>query len=745
MAIGYLAGSWLLLQVFETLLPVFEVSNAVLRYIVIALAIGFIPTMAVSWAFEWTPEGLKRDEDLVQETETTTARVKTWDRIIFVVMALALGFFVFDRFVLSPQREAELIVAATEAGAELERSKETAISQASVAVLPFVNMSADPENEYFSDGLTETLLHMLAQLADLNVAARTSSFAFKDQNVDIRTIATSLNVAHVLEGSVQKSGDKIRVTAQLIRAKDGYHVWSQSYDRILEDIFVIQDEIATDVASALGSTLLGTGESTIVGMFTNDVDAFDIYLKALEQQAMGTFGALSKAESLLNDALLTDPSFIDAKLALLRNIFLKFYAGTGEFDVNTPIAERLISEVLAQDTGNLAARQYDLRLRAILAGREMDKILRRELMNELVMTFEEGYGDPFIRADAANHLVAESRHDEALQLLREALTTDPLNVSLLRAQASLLWETIGPDAAEQPLKTALTVEPDNPKLLWSLGALEITRKNTIEGLRYWRRCEIVDPIDPSPTAEITLTFTELGLYEEADRWMAEYKSRATDPGRIISLEVQTAAERDDEAELRRIVPDALNAYFEGDFGDHISSIVLNEYAVIMLKDGKAQQGLDYIESYYPGISKDDFSAITGWNEMTVYTYAVGQLLNAISDEETNSRRLENFFAFTEQVSGQPIREDDVGFVAKQYAKYGLEAGKAAFLSVYTDKMYILSYAWHYFKRAPWTEELRAEPEVAAIMAAREQKIAVLREQVLEMIKAPEWQKVIGSE
>ena len=308
-ALGYLAASWLLIQIAETLFPIFNLSNAAVRLIVIVLSIGFVPVLALSWAMEWTPEGLKKDQGYASGLSLAPKHAKTWDRIILLVLALALGLFAFDKFVLAPEREPKIVESATQAGVELEKARASAIPDESVAVLPFVNMSGDPENEYFSDGLTETLLHMLAQLADLKVAARTSSFAFKDQNADIRTIATTLSVAHVLEGSVQKSGDRIRVTAQLIRADDGYHVWSQNYDRTLVDIFAIQDEIAADVANALGSTLLAGNDSTIVGLFTDDVDAYDIYLKALEQQGIGTFEALSKAEAFLDRSLLADPVF----------------------------------------------------------------------------------------------------------------------------------------------------------------------------------------------------------------------------------------------------------------------------------------------------------------------------------------------------------------------------------------------------------------------------------------------------
>jgi len=739
MAAAYLAGSWLLLQIVETLLPAFDVDEVVLRYLVIALAIGLVPALAISWAFEWTPEGLKRDQDAPPPSEHARAQARTWDRVILLVMAFAVGLFAFDRFILQPQREAALIEAATEAGAEMERSKAPAIPFESVAVLPFINMSADPANEYFSDGLTETLLHMLAQIADLRVAARTSAFAFKGKNVDVRTIASGLGVAHILEGSVQKLDNRVRVTAQLIRAEDGFHVWSKHYDRTLDDIFAIQDEIALSVSDSLGSTLLAGSDGVAVGLFTEDVDAYDIYLRALQQLAMGTIDSFAEAEEHFQRALLIDPSFVDAKIGLVRTNFLKFYKGTFEFDTTSVVSAQLLAEVLAEDPTHLAARQLDLRLRAVIARREMDRDSYRALMEELVLTFQEGQGVPIMRGDVARYLAAESRPDEALQLIQDALVVDPLNGALLIAQGGLLWQTAGIEAAEQPYRTALKVLPDNAFALWALGTLEINRRNIVEGLRYFRRVEIVDPEDPNPTAEIAVTLTELGLYERADRWLEDFTLRSHSPAMTIGVQVQAAAERNDEATLRRIVPPALTRILEAGADDGIAGTLLNEYAVIMLADDKAQEGLDFFESYYPGISQIGGDAVTGWTELNIQSRAILPLSESIHDDATNRRNAEAFLAVLEK-NGVTIEEDNTDYVWVQYELNGLEAAKAAFFSTYMDEnLYILSGRWHHFKRSPWAEELRADPEIAAAMAAREDRIAIIRDGVLELMKEPDWQ------
>ena len=738
MAAAYLAGSWLLLQIVETLLPAFDVDEIVLRYIVIALGIGLVPALAISWAFEWTPEGLKRDEGAAPPNEQSRTLARTWDRVIFLVMAFAVGFFAFDRFILQPQRDAALIEAATEAGAEMERSKAPVIPYESIAVLPFTNMSADPANEYFSDGLTETLLHMLAQIADLKVAARTSAFAFKDKNVDVRAIATELGVAHILEGSVQKSNNRVRITAQLIRAEDGYHVWSKHYDRTLDDVFAIQDEIALSVSSSLGSTLLAGSDGVVVGVFTENIDAYDIYLRALEQLALGTIESFGAAEELFAEALVIDPSFIDAKIGLVQSNFLRYHKGTSEFETTSVTSAQLLSEVLAVDPTHLVARQFDLRLRAVIANREMDVDSYRDLMDELFLTFQEGQGDPMLRGDVARYLAANSRSDEALQLVQDALVLDPLNGALLLAQGGLLWQTAGIEAAEQPFKTALKVVPDNTFALWALGALEINRHNIVEGMRYFRRVEILDPEDPNPTAELAITFTELGLYEHADRWLEDFKLRAHNPAMTIGVEVQAAAERNDEATLRRIVPAGLTALLDAGAADGIAGVMLNEYAVIMLADGKAQEGLDFFESYYPGISQVGGDAVTGWTEMNIQNRAILPLSEAVHDDATNRRNVEAFLALLEK-SGITIREDQPEYVRIQFELNGLEAAKAAFLSTYMDEgFYILASEWHDFKRSPWSEELRADPEIAAAMATREARIAEIRDSVLELMKEPDW-------
>ncbi len=236
-AIVYLAGSWLLIQVLETLFPIFGLAETSIRTVIIILAIGFIPAVAISWVFELTAEGIKRDKDVDRSAPASIAAAENFDRIVIVMLILALGYFAVDKFVLDPARDIEQIQEARKQ-ARTEALVES-YGEKSIAVLPFINMSSDPEQAYFADGIAEELLNLLAKIRKLRVISRSSAFSYKGKDIDVTTVAKELNVAHVLEGSVRKSGNKIRITVQLIDARTDTHLWSESYDRTLDDVFAI--------------------------------------------------------------------------------------------------------------------------------------------------------------------------------------------------------------------------------------------------------------------------------------------------------------------------------------------------------------------------------------------------------------------------------------------------------------------------------------------------------------------------
>src|SRR5947207_4293536 len=298
----YLVGAWLLVQVASTVLPMFGAPDWLPRSIVILLAIAFLPALIFSWVFELTPEGLKRDEDVKPEESIAPQTARRMNRTIIAVLMLALAYFVFDKFVLTPKREAARVAA----------ESTTTVDAHSLAVLPFVNMSGDAANEYFSDGISEEILNVLARTPELRVAARTSSFSFKGKTQEIPAIARELNVRMVLEGSVRKQEDRVRITAQLIDAKNGFHLWSETYDRKLQDIFAIQDEIAKAIGNELEVKLVRPAEAGKTSAGTSNLAAYDLYLRGIALWQMRRGDALWQAIDLFEKAAAADPEFAQA-------------------------------------------------------------------------------------------------------------------------------------------------------------------------------------------------------------------------------------------------------------------------------------------------------------------------------------------------------------------------------------------------------------------------------------------------
>ena len=277
-----------------------------MQSIMLILALGFPVVLFFSWAYEVTPEGIKLESEIDRSQSITHVTGRKLDRAIVAVLVIALGYFAFDKFVLDPQRDAALVEAVSQAVREQTTIEPEAVTTSgnSIAVLPFVNMSSDEEQEYFSDGLSEELLNLLAKIPELHVAARTSSFSFKGKNLEVPEIASRLKVAHVLEGSVRKHGNQLRITAQLIQADNGYHLWSETYDRQLDNVFQIQEDIASAVVDALRITLLGEVPRTR----KTDPAAYQLFLEGQYLKRQISKDSLLRAIEAFKQAVEIDPT-----------------------------------------------------------------------------------------------------------------------------------------------------------------------------------------------------------------------------------------------------------------------------------------------------------------------------------------------------------------------------------------------------------------------------------------------------
>ena len=307
---AYVVVAWLILQVIETISDPLGLPDWTEAFFIVLLVAGFPLVVIFAWAFEITPDGLKKTEEVDREASVTADTGKKLNYAIIAVLVVALGYFIWERQGLVEQNTAE-----TAGGDEIPAAAQ-ANAAASVAVLPFVNMSADPEQEFFSDGISEELLNLLAKIPELRVPARTSSFQFKGQNLDISDIARQLNVAHVLEGSVRKADVNIRVTAQLIEADTGYHLWSETYDRQLTDVFGIQDEISAAIVAALSETLgIRTAPAPKVWA-SKSPEAYNAFLLGQHLLKQRTKGDIEGAVVNFEKALQLDPDYAPAHAGL---------------------------------------------------------------------------------------------------------------------------------------------------------------------------------------------------------------------------------------------------------------------------------------------------------------------------------------------------------------------------------------------------------------------------------------------
>jgi TolB-like protein len=271
-AAAYVVAAWLVIQVAETLFPVYGLEDSSIRLVIAILAVGFLPTLIFAWVFELTPDGLKRELEVARDSSTTAHTGKKLDRVIIGMLALALSYFVFDKFVLSESREA-----AIKEQARLEARTEALVisyGDKSIAVMPFLDMSAEQDQGYMADGVPEELLNLLAKIPDLRVTSRSSSFYYKGKDIRLDTIAEQLGVANILEGSVRTAGERLRISVRLVEPASGTQLWSENYDRTLEDIFAIQNEIAAAVVEELKISLLGEAPK----IRETDPEIYAIYL-----------------------------------------------------------------------------------------------------------------------------------------------------------------------------------------------------------------------------------------------------------------------------------------------------------------------------------------------------------------------------------------------------------------------------------------------------------------------------------
>ena len=723
--IAYTVATWLLIQVTDTVFPRIGLSESAVTLVIALLLIGFIPALIFAWAFEMTPDGIKREKNVDRTQSITPTTGRKLDRMIIGILTVTVAYLLIDKLVLQDPAPVETTqIAVTEAEVVVEAGP-------SIAVLPFVNMSGDKDNEYFSDGLTETLLHMLAQIPGLHVAARTSSFAFKGQNSSVEEIAKTLGVAHILEGSVQKSGQRVRITTQLVRAADGFHVWSQNYDRTLEDIFAIQDEIAEDVAGALDATLLG-GNVKIAHIETSDVGAYDTYLRALEQQSIGSYGSLSNAENLFKQALAADPDFIDAKLALARNYIMQFNTGLIEESQMLQAVMPLLSQVREVQPDNRLARVIE-KLARLHPDAMIDQAILRTEVDELRALLPLIPSEIYIRGQAAAMIAFGLDQPEvALEVIEAGLMVDPLSAELYAQQGNVYRKMEQYVDARDSFLKAIELDPLDPNHYGRMSTVSADLGD-ITGTFEWRLKNIkADPQDHEVAGHMARSFYDWGLPEEGDRWLARVRVLAPNSDILQRLQIDRAISRGDADQVIAVAEKMIAAPASMRHGSFPTAVF--SYGTYMSRAGRYEEAHDFLMDIRPEIKS--FEQLPGDIQGVLMQWVSIELMSGFRSPEER-KLVWQVFAQNLRAHGSWWLEDPVDQAVDFLFMGDLDS---AIEKAREDLVQPLA-AWPIRGDAwdnPTWDPITSNPEIAARLSEMEREKQQAREQINEMLQGPEW-------
>jgi TolB-like protein len=506
-AAAYIIVGWLIMQAGDTLAPALRLPEWINSALAFFLILGFPLALFFAWAFEMTPDGIRKEKDVDRSQSITQVTGQKLNYTIIALLVAALAYFAWDKFMVQPGREQ----LASPVDKEVTESKQDEFQ--TIAVLPFVNMSDDSGNEYFSDGLTEELLNILAKINELRVAGRTSSFAFKGKDEDLRLIGEKLNVNSILEGSVRKDDkrNRVRITAQLISVDDGYHLWSETYDRELDDIFAIQEEIARKVAQALRITLLGEDEARLEQVVNTQISAYEIYLQALQDLHEGSYVTLENGTKKFQQALDLDPAFTPAKLGLV-NAWSEM-ANTGAItrqealNRGTPILE----EVLAEQPDNSDAR---IQIALFRNYAQDDEGAERAFITALEADPRNARG----LQEYGRFLFDNGQVARGMELIDAALEIEPYS-------ARVLWDHCQTNAMLQNTDVSLSscarireLVPDSPLGWYGWGVAHMFSGNIAGALKGYSEAIERDPGDYEMIAAMGLFWLLVGDAEQAEKW-----------------------------------------------------------------------------------------------------------------------------------------------------------------------------------------------------------------------------------
>ena len=517
-AVAYIVAGWALSQGIAQVFPVFDIPNWAIRLIVLLIIIGLPIALVLAWSFEITPEGIKRTETADAMPATARRKKHVWIYIVVIGAVLSIGLFFLGRY-------SAINGAPRPVSAELRRGEQseatTGIPQKSIAILPFDNLSRDPDNAYFTEGVEDEILTRLAKVADLKVISRTSTQHFKSAPENLPTIAKQLGVVNILEGSVQKAADQVRVNVQLISAMTGAHLWAETYDRKLTDIFAVESDIARAIAENLQAKLTGSAEQVLASKPTENPEAHELYLRGRYFWNRRTGENLHKAADYFQQAIQKDANYALAYSGLADcHVLLPLYPGSGN-NPREALPKALEAARKAVELDDTLAEAHTSLGRALASALQlpaaMSEFNRAIELNPNYATAHHWFGEC---------LQSQGRVEDALAELKRAHDLDPLSL-IINSLLGFALDTVGKgDEAISQLRKTIEIDPTFVYAHTLLGNVLEHKGRIEEAVVEYEKAVHLAETDCRAVADLAHGYFLAGRKTEAQKLWEQLKSLA---------------------------------------------------------------------------------------------------------------------------------------------------------------------------------------------------------------------------
>ena len=725
-AIAYLAAAWLLTEVAGTLFPAFGVPDWGVRFIVILFALGFLPALIVSWAYELTPEGLKREKEVVRDESITHLTAKRLDWITIFLITVALVFIVTDRFFLSTrvteQPTAPVTVATNHIQTSTSEPTLPAVQPDSIAVLPFTNRSSNPDDAFFVDGIHDDLLTYISKIGSLKTISRTSVMRYRNSDKSIPEIAAELGVSTVLEGGVQRAGQQIRINVQLIDAISDEHLWAEIYDRQLsaENIFAIQSEISRAISVALETVLTPAEQRRISAIPTGSLEAYEAYLLGKQRMERRTVDSLEEAVVYLSKAVEIDPQFALAWSNLADVYMIQRQRGGGSGTELLLNAEAAINKALKADPDLGEIYASLAMLRSNLNDRVEAGVAYRKAI-ELAPNYSRSYHWYSI------FLTDDGRIEEAFETISKAAQLDPMSPIIRVNLAGALRIAGRNEEAWIELEKAIEIDPEFTMAYEVMATMEYMVFNRMaRAAQGYLKVIQMEARDPTGYVSLGQLYLELGMPDRAG--MLFGLSHDMGPDSVVThwgqLLLKTFKGNTDDIETN--VHLILKILDERHWIAQVSVALLRNQ---LIADEQHERALDVYATTYPEL-RDEPGLIIGLHN---YRAAIDLALvfQQMGEWEKANDLLDQSHDF---ISGRPRLGWPGGYWISDVLILTLKGKKAEALAALRDGVDEdwRSLWWYYLRLDPNLESIRNEPEFQLIVSEIEADMFAQMRQIREM-------------